>query len=262
MTVLATDDLSVRTTDGHVLIEDVSLSVAEGETVVVAGPSGSGKTTLTKAVGGLLANRSNLETAGTVTRPDDVGFLFQYPATQLVRQTVDHDVAFGLENQGVPREAMRARIETWAERLDATQFLDRGVDELSRGETAVVALLGALVTEPALVVLDEPLAPLDLRNRRLVLDAIDALQSHGTTLLITEHDLRGVLALADRVAVLEAGHVTDSGPPHAVLTRLRSLGLTLPFATAVGLERGQSPEIVPLATDPEGDGANDAEGAR
>ena len=246
MTMLATEDLSVQTTDGTPILGPVSLTVDSAETVVVAGPSGSGKTTLTKAIGGLLENRSNLETAGTVSRPDDVGYLFQNPATQLVRRTVEHDVAFGLENTGVARDEIERRIDTWADRLDATQFLDRQIDRLSRGETAVVALLGSLVTEPDLVVLDEPLAPLDHRNRRLVLDAIETVQERGTSLLVTEHDLRDVLAIADRVVVLDDGEAVARGAPPDHLDRLSRLGITLPFATRVGLERGQEPATVPL----------------
>lgn len=251
MTLLATDDLSVRTTDGAILLEGVSLSLDRGETVVVAGPAGSGKTSLTKAIGGLLASRPNLETTGSVKRPDTVGYLFQNPRTQLVRRTVRHDVAFALENRGVPRDEMERRIETWADRLNATSFLDREVEGLSRGETAIVAMLGSLVTEPDLMVMDEPLAPLDYRNTRLVLGAIETLRDRGSTLLVTEHDLRDVLSLAERVVVLEDGRVTGRGPPPAQLQRLRRSGVTLPFATRVGLERGQSPETVPLSTGPE-----------
>lgn len=251
MTLLATDGLAVHTTGGTPILGPVSLSVDSGDTVVVAGPSGSGKTTLTKAIGGLLADRSNLDTTGTVSRPDDVGYLFQNPATQLVRRTVEHDVAFGLENQGVPRDEITRRIDTWADRLDATQFLDREVDRLSRGETAIVALLGSLVTEPDLVVLDEPLAPLDHRNRRLVLDAIETLQERGTTLLVTEHDLRDVLAIADRVVVLDEGEVVARGPPRVHLDHLRERGVTLPFATRVALERGRNSATTPLATETE-----------
>lgn len=250
MTALAADGCSVRTVDGETLLADVSLTVDPGETVVVAGPSGAGKTVLTKALGGLLDGRPNLRATGSVDRPDDVGFLFQNPHTQLVRRTVAHDVAFGLENRGVPREAIHERIDEWADRLDAARFLDREVDELSRGETAVVALLGSLVTEPDLVILDEPLAPLDHPNRRLVLAAIESLQAAGAALLVTEHDLRDLLPSADRIVALEAGRVVDRGAPRAVLPTLRRLGCRLPFGTAVALERGVAPEAVPLETGP------------
>ncbi|MFB6069564.1 MAG: energy-coupling factor ABC transporter ATP-binding protein [Halanaeroarchaeum sp.] len=246
MTVLVATDLAVTTAAGDALVDGVSLAVDAGETVVVAGPSGSGKTTVTKALGGLLDSRPNLAVEGSVERPGNVGFLFQNPKTQLVRRTVEHDVAFGLENRGVPRAEMRERIREWAERLDATRYLDRAVDELSRGETAVVVLLGALVTEPDVLVLDEPLAPLDAPNRRLVLETIETLQARGTALLVAEHDLRDLLPVADRVLVLESGRVTARGPVHRHLHRLRSLGLRLPFATEVALERGVTGEAVPL----------------
>ncbi|MFW6265338.1 MAG: energy-coupling factor ABC transporter ATP-binding protein [Halanaeroarchaeum sp.] len=253
MSLLAIEALSVRTTAGAVLLDGVDLAVERDELVVVAGRSGSGKTTLTKAIGGLLASRPNIETSGTVRAPENVGFLFQNPRTQLVRRSVRHDVAFALENQGVPRPEMERRIEDWADRLDATHFLDHEADELSRGETAVVALLGALVTEPDLVVLDEPLAPLDYRNRGLVLDAIETLREDGSTLLVTEHDLRDVLPLADRVLVLDDGRVTSGGSPRRQLAHLADLGITLPFATRVGLERGEPADALPLSTVPEGD---------
>ncbi|MFB6081297.1 MAG: energy-coupling factor ABC transporter ATP-binding protein [Halanaeroarchaeum sp.] len=252
MTVLAARDLSVSTTSGASLLADVSISVDAGETVLVAGPSGSAKTTLVKALGGLLASRPNLTVTGSVDGPADVGFLFQNPTRQLVRRTVDHDAAFGLENRGVPREHMRERIDTWADRLDARRYLDRDVEQLSRGETAVVALLGSLVTDPALVFLDEPLAPLDHRNRQLVLGAIRSVRETGTTLVIAESDLRDVLSLSDRVLVLEDGRVTREGGPREHLRRLRSLGLHLPFSTRVALERGEEGPAVPLAG---GDGA-------
>ena len=249
MTVLAATDCSVSTVDGTPLLADVSLAVDPGETVVVAGPSGSGKTVLTKALGGLVENRPNLTVGGTVERPDDVGFLFLNPTTQLVRRTVEHDAAFGLENQGVPREEMGARIRTWADRLNATRFLDRRVDQLSRGETAVVALLGSLVTEPDLVILDEPLAPLDHPNRQLVLETIEALQAQGTALIVTEHDLRDVLSLADRLLVLEEGRVTGRGQPRDLVSTLHSFGLRLPFPTEVALERGTAPDAMPLRSE-------------
>lgn len=248
MTVLAATDLSVSTAGGETLLSDVSLAVDAGETVVVAGPSGSGKTMLTKALAGLLEGRPNLAAAGAIDRPADVGVLFQNPHTQLVRRTVEHDVAFGLENQGLPRQEMVERIHEWADRLAATRFLDRDVEALSRGETAVVALLGALVTEPPLVVLDEPLAPLDHANRSLVLDTIDVLRERGTALVVTEHDVRDLLDRADAVLALDDGTVVDRGAPRDVLATLRAGGVTIPFATEVALDRGETGAAIPLST--------------
>ena len=246
MSLLAVEELSVRARDETTLLDAVSLSVEAEETVLLAGPSGSGKTLLGKAVAGLLSQVSTVSVAGTVHREGTVGMLFQDPRTQLVRERVRSDVAFGLENRGVEPANIHDRIDTWADRLDAAHLLDRDVAALSRGETALVALLGTLVTRPDLVVLDEPLAALDARNRRLVLDAIEEL--HGeTALLVAEHDTTSLLELADRAILLEDGKLGASGSPQAVVESLDGAGVGIPFATAVALARGDPAESVPLS---------------
>jgi energy-coupling factor transporter ATP-binding protein EcfA2 len=246
MSLLAAQGLSVEGPDGQRLLDDVSLSVEAGETVLLAGPSGSGKSLLGMALGGLLANRPSLSVSGQVNRDGSVGVLLQNPQTQLVRQTVRSDVAFGLENRGVEPAVIRERIDAWAERLGASYLLDRDTAALSRGETTLVALLGILVTEPDLVVLDEPLTALDATNRELVIETIDELQRHAG-LLVTEHDATALLERADRVLVLEAGQISDAGAPRSVLESLREAGVRLPFGTAVALERGQPVDQIPLS---------------
>lgn len=245
MSVITVEDLTVRGTDETALVREVSLSIERGETVLLAGPSGSGKTLLGTAIAGLLANQPGLSVTGQQTRDGNVGLLMQNPRRQLVRERVRADVAFGLENQGLEPARIQDRIETWAEELSATGLLDRKIDSLSRGETTLVALLGALVTDPDLMVLDEPLAPLDDRNRRLVIDAIEALQSE-TALLVAEHDATGLLSSVDRVVLLEAGRIDASGPPREVLQPLSDAGVKLPFATDVALAQGKSPDSVPI----------------
>lgn len=247
MSLLRVDDLTVASSV-ETILADVSLDVDADETVLVAGPSGSGKTTLARAIGGHLAARSHLETSGTVETAGDVGVLAGDPKTHLVRRSVERDLAFGLENRGVPRTEMERRIDAWADRLDAGHLLDRRVDSLSRGETTVVALLGILVTEPDLIVLDEPLAPLDRENRRLVRRTLRTLSTEDVSLLLTEHDLRDVLTLADRAVLLENGRVTARGSPRSLAPRLRRAGLSIPFATAVALERGVPRSRIPLRT--------------
>ncbi len=242
MTVLAASGLTIEREGGEGLLSSVSFSISPGETVFLAGPSGSGKTLLGKAVSGILGPRSTLTVEGSVTRSGEIGYLFQNPRTQLVRRGVKQDIAFGLENAGIDPETIESRLVSWAERVDASHLLDRDIEELSRGETAVVALLGTLVTEPDLVVLDEPLAPLDARNRQFVLEVIDELRDRAGTLLVAEHDARGLLDRADRVLLLEDGRITTRGPPLASAEDLRSAGIRLPFAVEVGLERGLSGE--------------------
>ncbi|MFB6109569.1 MAG: energy-coupling factor ABC transporter ATP-binding protein [Halodesulfurarchaeum sp.] len=248
MSLLTARDLSVEGPDGTRLLDSISLSIDRGETVLLAGPSGSGKSLLGMGLGGLLEDRPALAVTGQVRRAGSVGVLFQNPKTQLVRRTVRSDVAFGLENRGVEPSVIRDRIESWAGRLDAAHLLDRDIETLSRGETTLVALLGILVTEPDLIVLDEPLSSLDARNRELVLETIDELQRQTRTgLLVTEHDASALLERADRALVLESGAIVDAGAPRAVLGSLREAGIDLPFGTAVALEREEPVDRVPLS---------------
>lgn len=243
--------LTVRTPYGEPLLDAVDLAVAPGELLLVCGPTGSGKTLLAKSLRGLLDRREDLTVEGEVAGRDDVGFVFQRPATQLVRRTVRSDVAFGLENRGVAPEAIRDRVAAYADRLGATDLLDRRVETLSGGETAVVALLGVLVTEPDAVILDEPLSALDAPSTDRVLDAIDALRAADTTLVIAEHDARDLLSRADQVLLLESGRVAARGPPDEVVEALHEAGVRLPFGSAVALERRAAGEsvAVPLAPD-------------
>lgn len=249
MTSISAAGLEVRTDSGDRLLADVDLELSRGETVLVAGPSGSGKTLLGKALGGLLGHRTDLVVTGDVRRRGRVGFLFQNPQAQLVRRGVEQDLAFGLENLGVEPATIREEIATWAARFDANHLLDRDVEGLSHGETTLVALLGTVVTEPDVVVLDEPLAPLDERNRRRFLSVLEELQAGETTLVVAEHDARDLLERVDRVLLLEAGRIKGRGPPRAMASGLRSTGVRLPFETEVALERGVADEALPLGNE-------------
>ena len=201
-----------------IAVDDVSLSIDDGEFVVQAGANGSGKTTLVRHFNGLLEPDEGEVRVDGVRVGDDllaartaVGMVFQNPRDCFVAATVAADVAFGPENLGLPREEIDRRVAT---ALAAVGMDDRGedrVDRLSGGEQARVAIAGALAMEPSHLVLDEPFGGLDWPARRRLVAHLESLHRRGTSVIVVTHDLRDVDRLADRVVVLSEGTVVADG---------------------------------------------------
>ncbi|WP_222920452.1 ABC transporter ATP-binding protein [Natrinema sp. SYSU A 869] len=217
------------------VLKDVSLSIDDGEFVLLAGANGSGKTTLLRHCNGLLTPDSGaVRVNGTpvednlIAARSSVGMVFQHPRDQFVAATVGADVAFGPENLGLEREEIDRRVAAALEAVNMTDRDDNRIDALSGGEQSRVAIAGALAMEPTHLVLDEPFTGLDEPARRSVLERLESLAADGTGVLLATHDLRDVCGLADRVIAMHDGRVAVDGSPEDALGELAGLEVRVP----------------------------------
>jgi energy-coupling factor transport system ATP-binding protein len=233
-------------------ISEVSLDLRPGEYVGVVGPNGGGKSTLVRLLNGLLKPGSgHVRVSGRdpATEPFEVrkhlGVLFQNPENSLVAPFVEDDVAFGLENLGVPREEMRDRVARTVRAVGLEGYERREPHTLSGGEKQRVALAGLLAVEPEILVLDEPTSMLDAAGRRHVLEHLHALRSEKTVLHMTHH-LEELLD-ADRILVLNGGELVADETPERFFSNadlLRENRLVLPVVPRLALELGLAPETL------------------
>ncbi|QTD39817.1 energy-coupling factor ABC transporter ATP-binding protein [Sporosarcina sp. Te-1] len=222
-------------------LDDISFTIREGEWIAIVGHNGSGKSTLAKLIIGLLfpsegTIRVFLEDLGEENLWDirsRMGIVFQNPDNQFVGSTVQDDVAFALENNGVPFEKMVPRVHAALAQVKMESFLDHEPHHLSGGQKQRVAIAGALALEPELLILDEATSMLDPQGRDEVIRVVEELKRQtGLTVLSITHDLEEVL-LADRVIVMNQGKVLAIGTPPQIFERgdeLEAIGLDLPFS--------------------------------
>jgi molybdate transport system ATP-binding protein len=226
-------EAEIQLTLGRLRLE-VEVAVSSGELVVLLGPNGAGKTTLLRALAGLLAlERGRVVLDGVVledtaagarvpTEQRPVGFVFQDYLLFPHLSALDN-VAFGLRARGVPRAEARRRAVAWLERVGLAGHAGARPRALSGGQAQRVALARAMVGDPRLLLLDEPLAALDAATRTEVRrDLRRHLASFDGTRLLVTHDPLEAMALADRLVVLEGGHITQTGGPAEVSARPRS----------------------------------------
>ncbi|MFD1359546.1 energy-coupling factor ABC transporter ATP-binding protein [Fictibacillus halophilus] len=223
-------------------LKNVSLDVYKGEWLSIVGHNGSGKSTLAKLLNGLLLpNEGTVNVSKYVTaRQDDiweirrqVGMVFQNPDNQFVGTSVQDDIAFGLENFGVPREEMIKRINESVQRVGMEAFLNQEPHQLSGGQKQRVAIAGILAQKPSVIVLDEATSMLDPIGRIEVMETVRELnQNEGITVISITHDLEEALS-ADRVVVMKMGEKAAEGKPDSIFQQrelLKSAGLDLPFS--------------------------------
>ena len=227
--------------DTREALSDVSLDVYEGEWLAVIGHNGSGKSTLAKMMNGLLEASSGeiyidgqLLTEKTVYEARrKVGMVFQNPDNQFVGTTVEDDIAFGLENIGMPRDEMVQKINASLEMVRMTKFKEKEPARLSGGQKQRVAIAGMIALAPKVVILDEATSMLDPQGRFEVISTIQQLhKDKGITVISITHDLDEA-AQADRVLLMEGGKVNRIGTPSEIFemgTALVDKGLDVPFS--------------------------------
>jgi energy-coupling factor transporter ATP-binding protein EcfA2 len=214
-------------------LQDIELRVQPGEFVAVVGPNGAGKSTLCYTIAGFVPHFFKGELSGTVEVAGleaqksslgewvlNVGLVFQNPFNQIsgAKYTVFEEVAFGLENTGVPREEMQTRVEETLSLTGIHDLAERSPYSLSGGQQQRVALASILVMRPKVLVLDEPTSQLDPIGTREVFGVIRRLAESGMTVILAEHKVEWIAEFADRVVALKDGRILLDGTPAEVLT--------------------------------------------
>ncbi len=228
-------------------INGVSIKVQKGEFVLITGPSGCGKTTLCRCFNGLIPHFYQGELKGEITvagmdttthethaMAKSVGLVFQNPENQLFALSVEKDVAFGLENLGMPREEMRKRVE-WALNLaDINDLRERSPHEVSGGQQQRIAIAAVLAMQPEIIVLDEPTSFLDPLSAEKIFEVIHELNKElGITVVLVEHRLDLTAKYANHIIIMDEGKVCFDGNPREILNaeETRLIGVGIPKAT-------------------------------
>ena len=243
---------SKKTPSEKVALDNINLSIEEGEFVAIVGHTGSGKSTLVQHLNGLIKphkkgkngrveiyGRSTTEKKGLKQLRFDVGMVFQYPEYQLFEDTVAKDIAFGPKNMKLDKEEIDKRVRKSLELvgLPYDDFAERSPFELSGGEKRRVAIAGVIAMEPKILVLDEPFAGLDPEGVKEITELVLKLKREVCPTIITvTHDMDSASTLADRIIALCNGKIVADGTPKEVFGNralIKEIGLDVPFVARV-----------------------------
>ena len=221
-------------------VKDITFHVKRGEWLSIVGHNGSGKSTTVRLIDGLLeaesgeividGQRLTEENIWNIRR--QIGMVFQNPDNQFVGATVEDDVAFGLENQGLSRQEMQKRVEEALDLVGMLDFKKREPARLSGGQKQRVAIAGVVALRPAILILDEATSMLDPEGRRELIETVKGIRKdYDMTVISITHDLEEV-AMSDRVLVMKKGSIESTSSPRALFSRndLDQIGLDNPFA--------------------------------
>ena len=221
-------------------VKDITFHVKRGEWLSIVGHNGSGKSTTVRLIDGLLeaesgeividGQRLTEENVWNIRR--QIGMVFQNPDNQFVGATVEDDVAFGLENQGLSRQEMKKRVEEALDLVGMLDFKKREPARLSGGQKQRVAIAGIVALRPAILILDEATSMLDPEGRRELIETVKGIRKdYDMTVISITHDLEEV-AMSDRVLVMKKGEIESTSSPRELFSRndLDQIGLDDPFA--------------------------------
>ncbi|HGR1160152.1 TPA: energy-coupling factor ABC transporter ATP-binding protein [Streptococcus pneumoniae] len=221
-------------------VKDITFHVKRGEWLSIVGHNGSGKSTTVRLIDGLLEAESGeividgqrLTEENVWNIRHQIGMVFQNPDNQFVGATVEDDVAFGLENQGLSRQEMKKRVEEALDLVGMLDFKKREPARLSGGQKQRVAIAGVVVLRPAILILDEATSMLDPEGRRELIGTVKGIRKdYDMTVISITHDLEEV-AMSDRVLVMKKGEIESTSSPRELFSRndLDQIGLDDPFA--------------------------------
>ena len=221
-------------------VKDITFHVKRGEWFSIVGHNGSGKSTTVRLIDGLLeaesgeiiidGQRLTEENIWNIRR--QIGMVFQNPDNQFVGATVEDDVAFGLENQGLSRQEMKKRVEEALDLVGMLDFKKREPARLSGGQKQRVAIAGVVALRPAILILDEATSMLDPEGRRELIETVKGIRKdYDMTVISITHDLEEV-AMSDRVLVMKKGEIESTSSPRELFSRndLDQIGLDDPFS--------------------------------
>ena len=221
-------------------VKDITFHVKRGEWLSIVGHNGSGKSTTVRLIDGLLeaesgeividGQRLTEENVWNIRR--QIGMVFQNPDNQFVGATVEDDVAFGLENQGLSRQEMKKRVEEALDLVGMLDFKKREPARLSGGQKQRVAIAGVVALRPAILILDEATSMLDPEGRRELIETVKGIRKdYDMTVISITHDLEEV-AMSDRVLVMKKGAIESTSSPRELFSRndLDQIGLDDPFS--------------------------------
>lgn len=231
-------------------LDGITCEIKQGEFIGVIGRNGSGKSTFCQALTGLVPNfyrgayggkvfidNIKVDTVGVEEICQKVGLVFQNPFNQVTgaKLTVYEEIAFGLENLGIPRDEMIRRVDEAMELLDIAKYKDRHPFDLSGGQMQRMAIASIIAMQPEVIILDEPTSQLDPQGSEEVFQAVQKLSKKGITIIMVEHKIEKIAAYSDRVILLDEGKLIDMDTPQKIFSKenLHEYGVEAPIFTKI-----------------------------